>query len=117
MSELNAKVDEGNRAVNDLQSQKNRLQQEAAELTRQLEDAEHQVGSLQKEKTNLASQLDEAKRSLEDETRVCFTSLFIGYIRSDYWLQFGALNFFRNFVIVCKIKYGNCSLLCFIICL
>lgn len=70
MNELNGKVDESNRTINDLQTQKNRLQQETADLTRQLEEAEHRVGTLTKEKASLSSQLEEAKRSLEDETRV-----------------------------------------------
>ena len=76
MSELNSKVDDSNRNVNELQSQKSRLQQETADLTRQLEDAEHRVGTLTKEKTSLATQLEEAKRSLEDETRVSIGQAF-----------------------------------------
>ena len=70
ISELNAKLDQANRTVQDLQSQKNRAGQEAAELTRQLEEAEHKVGALTKEKSSLSSALEEAKRALEDETRV-----------------------------------------------
>lgn len=75
MSELNAKVDEGTRAINDLQAQKNRMQMDAANLTRQLEEAEHKVGTLTKEKAALTAQLEEAKRSLEDETRVSQTTI------------------------------------------
>lgn len=74
LSELNAKVEEGARAINELQGQKARLQQETADLTRQLEESEHRVGQLTKEKNALAVQLEEAKRSLEDETRVSSSS-------------------------------------------
>lgn len=70
IAELNAKLDAANRQVQELQGQKNRSTQEAADLTRQLEEAEHRVGALTKEKNTLAAQLEEAKRALEDETRV-----------------------------------------------
>lgn len=76
MAELNSKVDESNRNVNELQSQKARLQQETADLTRQLEESEHRVGQLTKDKTQLTTQLEEAKRALEDETRVSDASSF-----------------------------------------
>lgn len=70
ISELNSKLDNANRTIQELQGQKNRAAQENADLTRQLEEAEHRVGALTKEKNSLATQLEEAKRLLEDETRV-----------------------------------------------
>ena len=70
IAEAQAKVDEANRQVGDLQGQKNKLQMESADLTRQLEEAEHRIGQLTKEKNSLNANLEEARRSLEDETRV-----------------------------------------------
>ena len=70
MNDLNSRIDEGTRAINELNSQKARLQNENTDLNRQLEDAESRIGSLTKERQSLLAQLDDAKKSVEDETRV-----------------------------------------------
>jgi chromosome segregation ATPase len=70
LSEMNSRIEESQRTVIDINSQKSRLQSEVAELNRQLEDAEHNVGTLSKDKSSLSIQLEESRRSLDDETRV-----------------------------------------------
>ena len=70
MAELNARIEEGNRTIQDLQGSKGRMQHENSDLTRQLEEAESRLSQLNKERQSLMSQLEDAKRSLEDETRV-----------------------------------------------
>ena len=75
MSELNARIDEQNRTIQDLQNGKARAQQENSDLNRQLEDAESRISQLNKERQSLMAQLEDAKRSLEDETRVSSSSL------------------------------------------
>ena len=74
MSELNARIDEQNRTIQDLQNGKARAQQENSDLNRQLEDAESRISQLNKERQSLMAQLEDAKRSLEDETRVSYSS-------------------------------------------
>ena len=75
MSELNARIDEQNRTIQDLQNGKARAQQENSDLNRQLEDAESRISQLNKERQSLMAQLEDAKRSLEDETRVSSSCL------------------------------------------
>jgi septal ring factor EnvC (AmiA/AmiB activator) len=70
LSEMNSRIEESQRTVIDINSQKSRLKSEVAELNRQLEDAEHNVGTLSKDKSSLSIQLEESRRSLDDETRV-----------------------------------------------
>jgi len=53
-----------------MNSQRQRMQSENADLSRQLEESEHRVSVLSKDKASLAAQLEEAKRSLEEEARV-----------------------------------------------
>ena len=74
ISELNVRIEESSRTIVELNSNKSRMQHEAADLTRQLEDAESKLSQLVKERNALASQLEDARRSLEDETRVSMTS-------------------------------------------
>ena len=74
MAELNAKIDESNRTIQDLQSTKARMQNESTDLGRQLEDAESRISQFNKERQALQAQLDDARRSLEDETRVSYKS-------------------------------------------
>lgn len=70
LSEVNSKLDEASRNINDVGGAKGRLQAENAELTRQLEEAESQVNQLTKAKQNLSKSLEEAKTNLEEESRV-----------------------------------------------
>jgi TolA-binding protein len=72
IDELNARLEESARTIQDLQGQKARVQNENVDLTRQLEDSESRVNQLNKERQALLQQLEEAKRSLEEETRVGF---------------------------------------------
>lgn len=72
IDELNARLEESARTIQDLQSQKARAQNENVDLTRQLEDAESRINQLNKERQNLLQQLEDAKRGLEEETRVGF---------------------------------------------
>ena len=85
MAELNARIEEGNRTIQELQSSKQRAQAENSDLTRQLEDAESRVSQLTKERQSLLSQLEEAKRALEDETRV--SSNFDPFVRRQSLVQ------------------------------
>ena len=72
MAELNAKIDESNRTISDLQGTKSRMQHENTDVVRQLEEAESRISQLNKERQALQQQLDDARRSLEEETRVSF---------------------------------------------
>jgi chromosome segregation ATPase len=73
ISELQHKCDESNRSVNELNSQKAKLQAENSNIIVQLEDLEHQCSALSKERNCLQSALEEARSALEEETRVCIT--------------------------------------------
>lgn len=70
IADLNQRLEESARAIQELQSAKARLQNENLDVTRQLEDAESKASALAKERAALLSQLDEAKRALEEEVRV-----------------------------------------------
>ena len=76
ISEMNSRVEESQRTIVEINSQKSRLQSEVADLNRQLEDTEHNLGTLTKDKSSLNSQLEEARRSLEDETRVSMLHIY-----------------------------------------
>lgn len=76
ISEMNSRVEESQRTIVEINSQKTRLQSEVADLNRQLEDTEHNLGTLTKDKSSLNSQLEEARRSLEDETRVSLLHIY-----------------------------------------
>ena len=80
LSEMNSRIEESQRQVIDINSQKSRLQSEVAELNRQLEDAEHNVGTLSKDKSSLSIQLEESRRSLDDETRVSPSTQILWYV-------------------------------------
>ena len=70
LADTNNKLEQATRTINDLTSQKSRLQAENGELSRQLEEAESQVNQLSKVKANLSKSLEEAKSSLEEESRM-----------------------------------------------
>ena len=69
LNEVNAKLDDGNRRVQEVESSKSRLTAENAELTRQLEEAESQVNQLTKSKQSAQKQLDEVRNNYEEENR------------------------------------------------
>lgn len=71
LQDIQFKLDESNRTVNDFDAAKKKLALENSELQRQLEEAESQISQLSKQKAALASQAEEAKRSADDENRVC----------------------------------------------
>lgn len=78
IAELQHKCDDSNRNVNDLNTQKAKMQAENANIIQQLEDVEHQCSAITKERNAMQSQLDEMRAALEEETRVIiFKLLFI----------------------------------------
>ena len=95
MAELNAKIDECNRTIQDLNSSKGRLQHDNSDLTRQLEDAESRLNQFNKERQALMSQLEDAKRSLEDETRVSI-SRTNSFTTKKQTTKFSSANFKKN---------------------
>lgn len=70
LAELQAKLDQALRDLQDLQSQKGKAQSESSDLGRKLEEAESQLNQLAKAKQALQKSLDEAKGALEEESRV-----------------------------------------------
>lgn len=82
IAELQQKCDEANRNVNDLNSQKAKMQAENSNVVAQLEDTEHQIGSLSKERNSLQSIIDELRQNVEEETRV--HSLILNYFLFRY---------------------------------
>ena len=69
MGDLNDKCDAYQRQINDLNSEKSRLQNANNDLQRQLDEAQEQANQLGKARSNLARQLEEAQGALEDESR------------------------------------------------
>ena len=69
LGDVQIKVDDSVKQINDLTHQKTKLLGENSESVRQIEDLEHQVNSLQKNKVTLQQQVDEAKRTLDEELR------------------------------------------------
>lgn len=68
--EVQGKIDEANRTLNDFDVAKKKLSVENAELLRQLEEVENQSMQLSKLKLTLSSQLEETKKSVENEGKV-----------------------------------------------
>ncbi|XP_062546189.1 myosin heavy chain, muscle-like isoform X5 [Armigeres subalbatus] len=69
LNEVQGKLDETNRTLNDLDSSKKKLSIENSDLLRQLEDAESQVSQLSKIKISLTQQLEDTKRLADEESR------------------------------------------------
>ncbi|XP_018022395.1 myosin heavy chain, muscle isoform X3 [Hyalella azteca] len=69
INEIQAKLDEANRTLNDFDATKKKLAVENADLLRQLEEAESQVGQLSKLKLSLTNQLDDTRKLADDESR------------------------------------------------
>lgn len=69
-NEIQGKLDETNRTLNDFDSAKKKLSIENSDLLRQLEEAESQVSQLSKIKISLTTQLEDTKRLADEEGRV-----------------------------------------------
>lgn len=72
MNEIQAKLDEANRTLNDFDAAKKKLAVENADLLRQLEEAESQIGQLSKLKLSLTNQLEDARKTADEECRVSY---------------------------------------------
>lgn len=70
INELQSKLDEANRTLNDFDAAKKKLAVENADLLRQLEEAENQVGQLSKLKLSLTNQLEDTRKLADEESRV-----------------------------------------------
>ncbi|XP_063608871.1 myosin heavy chain, muscle-like [Penaeus indicus] len=69
INELQSKLDEANRTLNDFDAAKKKLAVENADLLRQLEEAENQVGQLSKLKLSLTNQLEDTRKLADEESR------------------------------------------------
>merc|ERR1719295_1560628 len=69
INDVQAKLDEANRTLNDFDATKKKLTVENAELLRQLEEAESQNSQLAKLKITLGTQLDDTRKMAEEEGR------------------------------------------------
>ena len=69
LNEMQSKLDEANRTLNDLDSAKKKLTIENSDYLRQLEDAESQLAQLNKLKVSLTTQLEDTKRLGDAEAR------------------------------------------------
>ncbi|XP_055547306.1 myosin heavy chain, muscle isoform X21 [Wyeomyia smithii] len=69
LNEVQGKLDETNRTLNDFDASKKKLSIENSDLLRQLEDAESQVSQLSKIKISLTQQLEDTKRLADEESR------------------------------------------------
>ena len=70
LNEVNAKLDQAMREIQELNGAKTRAQTEATDLARKLEEAESQLNQLLKAKQALGKSLEEAKAALEEEGRL-----------------------------------------------
>jgi chromosome segregation ATPase len=78
LNEVQGKLDETNRTLNDFDSAKKKLSIENSDLLRQLEEAESQVSQLSKLKISLTTQLEDTKRLADEESRVSsFVTRFV----------------------------------------
>uniref|UniRef100_A0A8D2NGT1 Myosin heavy chain 15 n=1 Tax=Zonotrichia albicollis TaxID=44394 RepID=A0A8D2NGT1_ZONAL len=69
LNETKTKLEEMTRLMNDLTTQKTKLQSENGEFTRQLEEKESLISQLSRGKTSFTQQIEELKRQLEEETK------------------------------------------------
>ena len=78
-NELQSKLDEANRTLNDFDATKKKLAVENSDLLRQLEEAESQIGQLSKLKLSLTNQLDDTRKLADEESRVCIWKSNLSY--------------------------------------
>uniref|UniRef100_A0A2K5E9B6 Myosin-2 n=1 Tax=Aotus nancymaae TaxID=37293 RepID=A0A2K5E9B6_AOTNA len=69
VSELKSKEEEQQRLINDLTTQRGRLQTESGEFSRQLDEKEALVSQLSRGKQAFTQQIEELKRQLEEEMK------------------------------------------------
>uniref|UniRef100_A0A8C3XJ27 Uncharacterized protein n=1 Tax=Chelydra serpentina TaxID=8475 RepID=A0A8C3XJ27_CHESE len=69
LSETKTKLDEMTRLMNDLTTQKGKLQTENGEFARQMEEKESLISQLSRGKTSFTQQIEELRRRLEEETK------------------------------------------------
>uniref|UniRef100_A0A8B9CP32 Myosin heavy chain 7B n=1 Tax=Anser brachyrhynchus TaxID=132585 RepID=A0A8B9CP32_9AVES len=69
LSEAKSKVDELQRQLTDVSTQRGRLQTENGELSRLLEEKESFINQLSRGKTSFTQNIEELKRQLEEETK------------------------------------------------
>uniref|UniRef100_A0A452J0N2 Myosin motor domain-containing protein n=1 Tax=Gopherus agassizii TaxID=38772 RepID=A0A452J0N2_9SAUR len=69
LNETKTKLDEMTRLMNDLTTQKGKLQTENGEFARQLEEKESLISQLSRGKTSFTQQIEELRRLLEEETK------------------------------------------------
>ncbi|EMP37847.1 Myosin-6 [Chelonia mydas] len=69
LNETKTKLDEMTRLMNDLTTQKGKLQTENGEFARQLEEKESLISQLSRGKTSFTQQIEELRRRLEEETK------------------------------------------------
>uniref|UniRef100_A0A8C0G897 MYH6 protein n=1 Tax=Chelonoidis abingdonii TaxID=106734 RepID=A0A8C0G897_CHEAB len=69
LNETKTKLDEMTRLMNDLTTQKGKLQTENGEFARQLEEKESLINQLCRGKTSFTQQIEELRRLLEEETK------------------------------------------------
>lgn len=74
-NEIQAKLDEANRTLNDFDATKKKLAVENADLLRQVEEAESTLGQLAKLKLSLTNQLEDTRKLADDECRVLILNL------------------------------------------
>ncbi|XP_009332332.1 PREDICTED: myosin heavy chain, skeletal muscle, adult-like [Pygoscelis adeliae] len=70
LSEIKAKEEEHQRMINDLNTQRARLQTEAGEYSRQVEEKDALISQLSRGKQAFTQQIEELKRHLEEEIKV-----------------------------------------------
>lgn len=70
MHELNIRIEEVNRTVTEVTSQRQRLSQENAELLKEIHEYKVSLDNVNHLKSQLAIQLEDTRRRLEDEERV-----------------------------------------------
>ena len=74
--EVNMKLDEASRTLNDFDAQKKKLAVENGDHLRQLEEVENQINQLNNLKLTLTTQLEDTKKAADDESRVRFALIF-----------------------------------------
>uniref|UniRef100_A0A8C3I2A7 Myosin heavy chain 7 n=1 Tax=Chrysemys picta bellii TaxID=8478 RepID=A0A8C3I2A7_CHRPI len=74
LSEAKSKVDELQRQLAEVSTQRGRLQTENGELSRLLEEKESFINQLSRGKTSFTQTIEELKRQLEEETKVRLSS-------------------------------------------
>ena len=70
LAELNAKLEQSQREVIELNAQKSRAMAENTDIARQLEEAESLINQLTKIKLTQSKQLEDTKAALEEESRI-----------------------------------------------